>query len=270
MVGRPASSLSREVSVVDRLGRFVSDRGLEGRAEVLYDRDVIEAFVVGGPSWTPATRGTYRSVLYRLADEVGDRGHRGTGFSGSPAPKPYTQVERAALAAMALGATSRWRRLSAVVMLAAGIGAGLRAGELVALTASDVTAVDGHVTVAVTGTTPRIVVVTARYAPMLADAAAEAGSGVLFRPGRATRLHKNFVNDFVSKLRSDPADPWWQMNRMRSTFICHHLAAGTPLGEVLALTGITDVESLARYAVYVPGVPTSKAALRAAAREMCR
>ena len=52
------------------------------------------------------------------------------------------------------------------------------------------------------------------------------------------------------------------MSRCRSSFICDHLAAGTPLRELLAITGICQAESLARYARHVDGAPP-KAALRA-------
>ena len=53
------------------------------------------------------------------------------------------------------------------------------------------------------------------------------------------------------------------MSRARSSFICDHLAAGTPLRALLAITGITEAESLARYARHVQGVSPSKAVLRA-------
>jgi hypothetical protein len=53
------------------------------------------------------------------------------------------------------------------------------------------------------------------------------------------------------------------MGRARSSFICDHLAAGTALRTLLAITGIAEAESLARYARHVPRVSASKAALRA-------
>ena len=50
--------------------------------------------------------------------------------------------------------------------------------------------------------------------------------------------------------------------RARSTFICSHLAAGTPLRQLLHMADISEVESLLRYARLVPGAPRSKAELR--------
>ena len=84
----------------------------------------------------------------------------------------------------------------------------------------------------------------------------------MFRPGPADRGYKNFVTGFAGSLVADPAAPRLSVSRCRSTFICGHLAAGTPVPVLLAITGIREAESLARYARHVDGAP-SKAVLRA-------
>ena len=84
----------------------------------------------------------------------------------------------------------------------------------------------------------------------------------MFRPGPADRGYHNFASGFARGLVTDPAAPRLSMGRCRASFICDHLAAGTPPGELLAITGIREAESLARYARHVKGAP-SKAALRA-------
>jgi hypothetical protein len=63
-------------------------------------------------------------------------------------------------------------------------------------------------------------------------------------------------------LAADPAAPQLKVSRYRSSFICGHLAAGTPLGELPAITGICQAEPLGRYARHVGGGP-AKAVLRA-------
>ena len=72
----------------------------------------------------------------------------------------------------------------------------------------------------------------------------------------------NFVTNFARTLTADPAAPRLSLGRCRSSFICGHLAAGTPVAELLAVTGICQAESLARYARHVGGAPP-KAVLRA-------
>jgi hypothetical protein len=84
----------------------------------------------------------------------------------------------------------------------------------------------------------------------------------VFRPGPADRGYKNFVTGFAGRLAADPAAPRLSMSRCRATFICDHLTARTPLAELLAITGIREAESLARYGRHVEGAP-SRAALRA-------
>jgi len=246
------------------LRRFAAARGIPACREFLLDYDVIEAFCVAGlPGCASSTRGTYRSALYRLAMPVhGVPGQRATPFAGAKAPAPYSPPERAELAAVAAAQRDAARRASALAVVVSGVGAGLRPGELVAVRGSDVIRRGRRVTVRVSGPAARVVPVTPAYAGRAAALAAAAGHAHLFRPGPADRDYKNFVTNFARTLTADPAAPRLRLGRCRSSFICDHLAAGTPLRELLAITGICQAESLARYARRVGGAP-SKAALRA-------
>ena len=245
------------------LRRFAAARGIPASREFLLDYDVIEAFCVAGlPGRASSTRGTYRSALYRLARPVhGAPGQRATPFAGARAPAPYSPAERAELAAVAAAQRDPAKRASALALVVFGVGAGLRAAELVALRGSDVSR-RGAVTVRVGGPAARVVPVTAGYAGRAAGLAAGAGHAHLFRPGPADRGYKNFVTNFARTLTADPAAPRLGLGRCRSSFICGHLAAGTPVAELLAITGICQAESLARYARQVDGAPP-KAVLRA-------
>ena len=245
------------------LRRFAAARGIPASREFLLDYDVIEAFCVAGlPGRASSTRGTYRSALYRLARPVhGAPGQRATPFAGARAPAPYSPAERAELAAVAAAQRDPAKRASALALVVFGVGAGLRAAELVALRGSDVSRRGRRVTVRV-GEAARVVPVTAGYAGRAAGLAAGAGHAHLFRPGPADRGYKNFVTNFARTLTADPAAPRLGLGRCRSSFICGHLAAGTPVAELLAITGICQAESLARYARQVDGAPP-KAVLRA-------
>jgi integrase len=246
------------------LCRFARTRGVPAGREFLLDYDVIEAFCAAGlPGARPSTRGTYRSALYRLARPVhGVPGRRATPFAGAKAPPPYSPAERAELSAVAAAQRDPARRAPALAVVVFGIGAGLRPGELVALRGSDVIRHGRRVSVHVSGPAARVVPVTAPYAGRAAGLAAGAGHAHLFRPGPADRDYKNFVTNFARTLTADPAASRLTAGRCRSSFICDHLAAGTPLRELLAITGICQAESLARYARHVADAPP-KAALRA-------
>jgi integrase len=229
---------------------------------------VIEAFCVAGLAGRAcSTRGTYRSALYRLAEAVhGPAGQRATPFAGARAPAPYSPAERAELAAVAAAQRDPARRSSALAMVVFGTGAGLRPGELVALRGSDVTRRGRQVVVCIRGPAARAVPVTPDYARRAWELARRAGSGFVFRPGPADRSYKNFVTNFARGLSADPAAPRLSLRRARSSFICGHLAAGTPVPVLLAVTGIAEAGSLARYARHVPGISSSTGALRARCR----
>jgi integrase len=250
------------------LSRFAEARGVPAGREFLLDYDVIEAFCVAGLAGrASSTRGTYRSALYRLAEAAhGPAGQRATPFAGAKAPAPYSPAERAELAAVAAAQRDPARRSSALAMVVFGIGAGLRPGELVALRGDDIVRHGRQVMVQVSGPAARVVPVASRYAGRAGELARGAGSGSVFRPGPADRSYKNFVASFTQGLSADPAAPRLSLRRARSSFICDHLAAGTTVPVLLAVTGIAEAGSLARYARYVPGISSSKGALRARCR----
>ena len=251
-------------TVARGLSRFAEARGVPAGWEFWLDYDVIEAFCVAGLAGAASsTRATYRSVLYRLAAiEHGDPGQRPTPFPGAEAPPPYSPAERAELAAVAAAQRDPARRFSALALVVFGIGAGLRPGELVALRGADVTRHGRQVVVQVRGAAARAVPVTADYARRAGELARRAGSDFVFCPGPADRSYKNFITSFTRRLAADPAAARLSLNRARSTFICHHLAAGTPAPVLLAITGIAEAGSLARYARHVAGISSSKGVLR--------
>jgi integrase len=259
----PAGSVT--APAVRGLSRFADARGIPASREFLLDYDVIEAFCVAGlRGRASSTRGTYRSALYRLAGAAhGPPGQRATPFAGARAPVPYSPAERAELAALAAAQRDPATRSSAVAIVVFGIGAGLRPGELVALRGGDVARHGRQVTVHIPGPAARAVPVTSRYAGRAGELARHAGSGFVFRPGPAERGYKNFVTNFARGLAADPAAATLSMRRARSSFICDHLAGGTPVPVLLAITGIAEAGSLARYARHVPGISSSKGALRA-------
>jgi hypothetical protein len=231
--------------------------------------EMIEAFVVQGLAQrAPSTRGTYRSVLRHLSGT--QRTRRATPFAGAPARAPYTDAERTELWSMAGAQHQAWRRHSAKVLIALSMGAGLRSGEITAVMGHQVSRAGRTATVSVEGPLARNVRVTGRYATVLLAAVRGGAGEQLFRPGTADRSYHNFVNDFCRSMSADPAAPTLCVARCRSSFICDHLARGTALAEVLALTGIKEVESLLRYARHVERAPQSKAALRRRMKEEYR
>jgi len=253
----------RDRSVLGRFGAFCAQEGLGPVAAALEDGAVIEAFLaLGCRSLVPHSLGTYRSVLWRLAGTTYLSPGR---FPASSAPCPYNSSDVAALWSMARHQSSTLRITNATVLLASMLGAGLHPGELARLSARDVRCHDGTTCVVIGSARARTVPVVSPYDVALAKVA-ERSSGYLFRPGAAVRTAKNLIGEVCAALVHDPDEVALVSGRARATFICAHLRARTPLGELCSMAGVLGVESLLRYARHVEGAPQSKAALRAAAR----
>jgi hypothetical protein len=253
----------RDRSVLGRFGVFCAQEGLGPLSAALEDDAVIEAFLaLGCRALAPHSLGTYRSVLWRLAGTTYASPGR---FPASAAPRPYSSSDVAALWSMARHQSSTLRIANATVLLASMLGAGLHPRELARLSAGDVHCHDGTICVAIGGARARTVRVMAPFDVALAGAA-EHSSGHLFRPGAAVRTAKNLIGEVCAALVHDPDEVALVSGRARATFICAHLRAHTPLGELCSMAGLKGVESLLRYARHVDGAPQSKAALRAAAR----
>jgi integrase len=255
----PSRSQQRALYVLASLSGFYAEAGMDEPPLVA---PVIEAYcVLAEPCWRSSTRGTYRSVLRRLSGDPAPR--LATPFPGARAKAPYSAVERAELWSMAHGQRSPWRVHSMLALVCLCLGAGLRAREVVAACGDDVARSRAGITLEVGGELPRVVPVGREWAGELRRLAAVVGGGPLFHPEEADRSYPNFVNDFCRQLVGDPAAPRLSVARARSSFVCDHLRDGTPLSELLAMTGIAEVESLLYYSRQVPGAPQSKAALRA-------
>lgn len=252
----------RAALVAASLARFCECHGL-GTPPL--SRELVEAFcAIGLAARASATRGTYRSVLRAAAEGLERR--PALPYAGAPAPAPYSPAERAALLATAASQPRAWLAQAASVMIVFGIGAGLRPGELAALRGGAVAVRSESVVVEVAGRRVEVREPHVRAAAALARAA---GDGHLFHPGEAERAYKNFVNDLCAKLVRDPQAPALSAWRCRSSFICDHLAAGTPLVVTAAEAGLQSVCSLRRHAVHVAGVPRTNAGLaRRAAEEL--
>lgn len=248
--------------MLEGLSRFSVGEGIGSFAPL--SAEMIEAFCVKGlPGRTSSTRGTYRSVLRGLSG--GGRGSVATPFPGSLAARPYSAAERAELWAIARAQGPSWRRHSALALMCCCIGAGLRVRELLAAHTEDVFREGETIVISVRGNSARLVPVSSPYDLVLAELGDNSPRDRLFHPEPADRSYKNFVNDFCAHLVCDPSAPALSALRSRSSFICDHLAARTPLSVIVAISGLQNVESLRRHAVYVQGVPRTNAGLRRAA-----
>lgn len=252
----PDRRTTREHSVLAGLEGFCREQGLTSPLAP----EVVSAFLCRGlDGRAPSTKGTYHSVLRHLGER--SESTHAVRFAGSLAPSPYDARERAQLYSITASQRRPWRRYSATMLVALGLGAGLRTGELVAARGRDVIVEDADVSLRVRGVHHRLVALEGHEATLLRELVGRKND-YLFHPERADRSYPNFVNDFCRQLVASPDATRLSPSRARSSYICDHFTSGTALSALLEATGIAEVESLLRYARHVKGAPQSKAALR--------
>jgi len=235
--------------------------GLELDRKVVFDRWTIAEYIVKGcPTLTPASRGNRRSQLLRVAEAL--LGPEGSPARLAPLPasdpvRPYSPSELIALRSWAAGQSTPTRRRDAATLLALAAGGGLAVEDIAGVTAGMV-AVDGEgVLIAVPGRRARLVPVLADWEGPLIDASRSISPDrPIFGEGRTTS-NKNFVSNFVGKSSGVCLKPSAQ--RLRATWIVHHLAVRTPVVPFMAAAGVQSLEALTRYLRFVPGVGPTEA-----------
>lgn len=223
--------------------------------ESVFRRDVIAAAIAVMPTTQSSTRGRRRSLLFRVSEALG------VTVALPPLPPlaaatptaPYTGLEIEQINEWAYTQDSANQR-HARALVALGLGAGLPTRNIARLRATDVHR-DGY-ELYVDGTTPRIVPVRDEWADELRELALLAydRNAPLYRPGVAWT--KNIVTTFVARSRDAGIRPSAQ--RMRSTWLVHHLATGMPMQDLLSAAGLVSMDALVRYEQFLP--PQARAA----------
>ncbi|MCI0156816.1 hypothetical protein KNO15_08915 [Leifsonia shinshuensis] len=246
---------------------WCSKKGIPLERTVVFERANIARFVeVGLPTLASATRGNYRSQLLRVAEALLDEAHAPRPLSAlapSDPSVPYTTDEQSLLREWARK-EKKARRADAEILVALGLGAGLSAIEIMNIRAHDVLqSTSGAVLVRVAEGRTRTVPLLRRWERAALRRAAElSGDDYLFIPGRSG-AGKNLISNFVARGGNKIHV---QTQRMRAAWIVTHLAASSPLPELVKAAGVDSLEAFTRYLRYVPARETTESvrSLRAA------
>ena len=221
--------------------------------EVVFNIETIERFVDQMRSDNPHTKGTYRSRLIAMANQlVGPQGssYRHKQFPRSTAANAYSGEEQIDLRTIRNNQGTEYRRLNLGVFLALGAGAGISSGEMNRVRQSHIRKEGGGFVVDVLGTNRRnrTVPVLAVWEDLLVPALNSSLPGTwVFLPRRVLEISPNAVNGFVSSCNSVTTQPTiW---RLRATWLVTHLNAGTPLPDLLEAAGY---EGLAKFERLLP------------------
>jgi hypothetical protein len=243
------------LSIATQLVVWTESIGLPLKADTILHPDVIDRFVTEGcAQLADGTRLNYRRHLRVIGAAV--LGH--SIYPPRPLPirragvlPPYSSIEIAALLSWARGLPTARFRHTAEGILALGLGAGLTSQEISRLVGTDIEAGPDGVFVSVIGDQARLVPVLFRWEKAVAQLAREAGSGPVLMPDR-TRISRHQLKNFMARCPSGDA-PVLDTGRLRSSWICHHLAVGTDIRALEAASGVKALQ-VVKYLAHVPAL----------------
>jgi len=229
--------------------------GLPLERHIVFHRDTIARFIsVGCPELKAASRGNLRSQLLRMSEILAQPAPRRLeALPPSDPSAPYSAEELVSLRSWASGQSTSGRRANAAVLLALGAGAGLSASEIGELRVADIQVDDLGALVNVTGSRARSVPVLREWEAALIERVASMDPGrYAFRENHTT-FYPNLVSNFVD--RGHPTRVRLTTQRLRATWIVHHLDAGTPVVALMEGAGVESLEALTRYTRFALSTP---------------
>jgi len=225
--------------------------GLPLDRHIVFHRDTIARFIsVGCPKLKPASRGNLRSQLLRMSEMLGQPAPRRLkALPPSDPSSPYSAEQLLSLRSWASGQSTAGRRANAAVLLALGAGAGLSASEIGDLRVADIQVDELGVLVNVTGNRARSVPVLREWEGALADRRASLDpKKYAFRENRK-HFYPNLISNFID--RGHPTRVRLTTQRMRATWIVHHLGVGAPISVLMEAAGVQSLEAFTRYLRFV-------------------
>jgi integrase len=231
------------IAMTASLVAWAVEQGLPLDVEQVFHPATVNRYAITIPGLSDATRSSRRATLTTLSRRI---------THTAPWEPPRELLPDQWLLTLYTDAQTRWlvecasqqptpsRQHRLAAALALGLGAGLRATEMIRVTASDVRVRRSRVFVRVGGPPVREVPVLERYAPSVVEAARRAGGGHLFRdPVPRVEYVSHLVNscDIPKRLRPLTAA------RLRVTWEVTALQA-VPLPVFMTLAGLTSVASL--------------------------
>lgn len=198
------------------------------------------------------TRATYRSMLRRvgpiLAPDIAWQ-PAPERLSPSAAPEPYDDRELV-LVWRGIDTAPTPFRLRAAMFAVLGLGIGFIEPCLWGLTTTDVAHDDLGFCIRVGGRVPRTVPLLHTYEDRFKRLIDQIDPGAPLLGTKAKS--KNLTHKLLSRLNSATTGVPLEPGRMRSTWLCRHLQAGTPLRELTEAAGLRSTKGLADLLQYVP------------------
>ena len=242
----------RTLRVLTQLSAWALEQGMALDPEVVFDPDTIERFVVEGLAKN-SSRATYRADLRRVAPLLTTNAPwepRTALLARRQVAPPYTRAELRLLCTDATGQRTPERRRAAHGLIALGAGAGLDGRWATQIRARNVVADGARTLLRVGPPSARTLPVLAHWEHEVTELAATAGQEFLVGGYSVSR---NRASSLLSRLEVPQGHP--PLSRLRSTWLCWHLSAGTRLPELVAAAGLQGTAMLTDLLWFVPPLP---------------
>jgi len=214
----------------------------------LFNRSTIDASIsLGFGHLSKGSLSTIRAQLLRVGERVAPERslQRLVVLPSSGVSVPYKAPQLAELNSWARFQRTEHKRKSALALVALGAGAGLSAGEVLSVRVGDIKEDEWGLLVKVVGSRARVVPLLEFWRPSLQTAIAGlAPIAFAFRPGNRTQ-QANSITNFIYKSHGVGLRP--QSQRLRATWIVHHLQNATPVAVLLKAAGVDSLEAFTRY-----------------------
>lgn len=241
----PSERLAANSAVYEFVG-WAWGMKLPLRFEDVFASAVVEYYCdVGCRTLSGTVSASRRALLRRVASHARTLRPSSAPRVASLAGAPYDTGELVALVSWARSFPTAASRQDADTLLALGLGAGLSASEIIALRHGDVVRPAVGVDILVRGSSGRVVPVLRAYQALLPPPSRDE-TRFVFRAARRGE-YVNAITNFTGRVQG--ARPVAQ--RMRATWIVHHLEASTPLDVLLDAAGLTTPAALRRFLPFV-------------------
>lgn len=224
--------------------------------------DVVE-YAVNTSPWTTRVRGTRRSVLIRLGRELNPDwpfGETAVRYGYTAPDAPYSDSEVRLLVGWAASHSTDYQRNNSRLLLALGLGAGLRIGEMATLRAKKVTRNPLGVTVTASGfrgAAPREIQVRAEWEDTIAAAVDGACADALVLFPKREKATTESVAAIMARI-GKPQRIDLESRRLRTTWIVGLMGENVPEGVIAQAAGLASLKHYSKW--LTPGDITAEQA----------
>jgi len=240
--------------LINDVSRYVTwcvrDSGWPLDAQIIWSVRAIDLYATtANQQLSEGTRRNYRGRLMRVSEVLLPHEHpeKQTAMSKRSTVASYTAAEMVRYRQWATSQLTAQKRDRAMVMLVLCAGAGIRPSEIPLISPSDVIVDDEGILINVGGDEPRQVPLLAEWEEwMLALLDRRPENETLWGPINRRTLH-NLTSAFTERSYGNPP----RADRLRHTWLVHHLHVGVPMKELFRAAGVTKMQHLHLFLEFV-------------------